>query len=95
VRAPGYLAVQTRAHTFSDTRILVKLTTPEKKNELVGYRVPIEAGVDGGEGGMPALEGDAGAPAAAWDAMVAPIAPVMPATPPPAPVPSTPVPAPQ
>jgi hypothetical protein len=55
VRASGYLAVQTRAHTFSDSRILVKLTPPEKKNELLGYRIPIEAGLEGGlpgEGGV-------------------------------------------
>jgi hypothetical protein len=55
VRAAGYLPVQTRAHTFSDSRVMVKLTRPDKKNELLGYKVPLEAGVpEGGlsEGGM-------------------------------------------
>jgi hypothetical protein len=45
VRAAGYLPVQTRAHTFADTRIVVKLTTPEQKATLVGYRAPIDAGM--------------------------------------------------
>jgi hypothetical protein len=59
VRTAGYMPVQTRAHTFSDTRVLVKLTPPDKKTELLGYRIPIDAGADGGEGGVawpPALE---------------------------------------
>jgi hypothetical protein len=46
VRAKGYLAVQTRAHTFSDNRVQVKLTAPDKKNELLGYRAPLDAGVE-------------------------------------------------
>ena len=47
VRAPGYLPVQTRAHTFADTRIVVKLTKPDQTQTLVGYRAPIDAGVEG------------------------------------------------
>jgi hypothetical protein len=43
VRAAGYLPVQTRAHTFSDSRISVKLTKPDEVNTLLGYRVPIQA----------------------------------------------------
>lgn len=46
VRAQGYLAVQTRAHTFSDNRVIVKLTPPENKSELFGYRAPLDAGVE-------------------------------------------------
>jgi hypothetical protein len=46
VRAQGYLPVQTRAHTFSDHRLLVKLTPPDNKQELLGYRAPLDAGVD-------------------------------------------------
>jgi hypothetical protein len=42
VRAQGYLAVQTRAHTFSDNRVVVKLTPPENASELLGYRAPVE-----------------------------------------------------
>jgi len=45
VRAVGYLPVQTRAHTFSDHRVIVKLTLPENKSELFGYRAPLDAGV--------------------------------------------------
>lgn len=45
VYAPGYLPVQTRAHTFEDSQIVVKLTTPENKSTLWGYRAPLDAGV--------------------------------------------------
>jgi hypothetical protein len=44
IRAPGYMPVQTRAQTFGDSRVTVKLTTPAQKNTLVGYREPIDAG---------------------------------------------------
>ncbi|HEY6881254.1 MAG TPA: hypothetical protein VI299_24680 [Polyangiales bacterium] len=77
VKADGYLPVQTRAYTFNDQKMLVKLTKPEESNTLLGYRVPIEAGIPVG------LEGDAGAPIAPVvpAAPVAPIAPVAPAFP--------------
>jgi hypothetical protein len=45
VRAPGYLQVQTRAHTFADSRVLVKLTKPDQTQTLVGYKAPIDAGI--------------------------------------------------
>ncbi|HEX5655869.1 MAG TPA: hypothetical protein VFX59_01690 [Polyangiales bacterium] len=45
VTAQGYLPVQTRAYTFNDSKMLVKLTKPEASNTLLGYRVPIEAGI--------------------------------------------------
>jgi hypothetical protein len=45
VYAPGFLPVQTRAHTFEDTQIIVKLTTPENMRTLWGYRAPLDAGV--------------------------------------------------
>jgi len=45
ITAPGYLPVQTRAHTFADTHVQVKLTTLEDKPTLWGYRVPLDAGV--------------------------------------------------
>jgi hypothetical protein len=57
VRSAGYLSVQTRAHTFSDTRVAVKLTPISKKNEVLGYRVPLDAGLDGAIEGGVALEG--------------------------------------
>lgn len=86
VRTANYLPVQTRAHTFSDTRVLVKLTPPDKKSELLGYRVPLEAGVDGGEGGVAWPTPEAGM-GTAWDAGV----PVVPA---PVPAPLLPAPTP-
>jgi hypothetical protein len=46
VRAKGYLPVQTRAYTFSDQNVVVKLTPIAYKSELLGYRVPLDAGVD-------------------------------------------------
>jgi hypothetical protein len=44
VRAEGFLPVHTRAHTFSDNKVLVRLTAPEATNTLLGYRVPLDAG---------------------------------------------------
>lgn len=50
IYAPGYLPVQTRAHTFEDSNIVVRLTTPEDMPNLWGYRAPLDAGVpDAGE----------------------------------------------
>jgi hypothetical protein len=46
IRPTNYLPVQTRAHTFSDHRVIVKLTPPENKSELLGYRAPLDAGVE-------------------------------------------------
>jgi hypothetical protein len=60
VRAAGYMPVQVRAHTFSDTRVAVKLTTVEQKSTLLGYRLPIDAGPEAGEP-VPPLS-DAGTP---------------------------------
>jgi len=57
VRAEGYLPVHTRAHTFSDTKVLVKLTAPEATMGLLGYRVPIDAGVPlVGPDGLPIVD---------------------------------------
>jgi hypothetical protein len=38
VRAEGYLPVHTRAYTFNDTRLSVRLTALEEKATLLGYR---------------------------------------------------------
>jgi hypothetical protein len=55
VYAPGYLPVQTRAHTFEDQQIAVKLTTEDNKQTLWGYRAPLDAGVPPGDpAAMPA-----------------------------------------
>lgn len=63
VRAGGYLSVQTRAHTFNDSKVVVKLTKPDKKSELLGYRIPLDGGLEGGvpdggvrfDGGFPGM----------------------------------------
>ena len=52
IRASGFLPVHTRAYTFTDSRVAVKLTPPAEKNKLFGYRED------------PAPNPDAGAPAA-------------------------------
>jgi len=85
VRATGYLSVQTRAHTFSDTRVQVKLTPVENISEVLGYRVPLDGGLDGGapEGGLTwdgGVPGDAGAvPLTAPDATLFQTVPTAPA----------------
>ena len=38
VRADNCLPVQTRAYTFADSKLIVKLTPLEQKNTLLGYR---------------------------------------------------------
>jgi hypothetical protein len=45
VRAAGYLPVETRAYTFADSKVAVKLTPPDQKKTLLGYReAPPDAG---------------------------------------------------
>lgn len=57
VKAEGFLPVHTRAHTFGDTKVVVKLTAIDQQATLLGYRAPIDAGVpllpDGGDLGLP------------------------------------------
>jgi hypothetical protein len=49
VRAAGYLPVNTRAYTFSDTRVTVRLTPVAEKHTLFGYRQELpDAGADAG-----------------------------------------------
>lgn len=45
VKAQGFLSVQTRAYTFADSKVSVKMTPPDQKKTLLGYR---EAVPDGG-----------------------------------------------
>jgi hypothetical protein len=52
VTSDGYVPVQTRAFTFSDTKLTVKLTPIDQKNTLLGYREE-----------LPPAAPDAGAPA--------------------------------
>jgi hypothetical protein len=58
VRADGFVPVQTRAYTFADSKVSVKLTKLDEKNTLLGYReeLPPDGGVPPGggpDGGMP------------------------------------------
>jgi hypothetical protein len=38
IRAKGFLPVHTRAYTFADSKLLVKLTPEEEKKTVFGYR---------------------------------------------------------
>ena len=74
IRAPGFLPVQTRAHTFGDTRLAVKLTRVEEKSTLFGYRAPLDdAGVPlVPDGGVP--EALSGMPGSLTQPAIAPAA---------------------
>jgi hypothetical protein len=56
VRADGCVPVQTRAYTFEDSKVAVKVTPIEEKNTLLGYREEIPAS----DGGMAASNPDGG-----------------------------------
>ena len=56
VRADGCVPVQTRAYTFEDSKVAVKVTPIDQKNTLLGYREEIPAG----DGGVPASNPDGG-----------------------------------
>jgi hypothetical protein len=49
VKSDGYITVQTRAYTFADTKVAVKLTPVDQKNTLLGYREELPP-----DGGAPA-----------------------------------------
>jgi hypothetical protein len=57
VKSDGYVTVQTRAYTFADNKVSVKLTKLDEKNTLLGYReeLPPDGGAPPGgpDGGMP------------------------------------------
>ncbi len=58
VKSDGFVTVQTRAYTFADSKISVKLTKLEEKNTLLGYReeLPPDGGAPPGgapDGGLP------------------------------------------
>jgi hypothetical protein len=54
VRSAGYLNVQTRAYTFADSKVAVKLTPPDQKKTLLGYREAPPPSPDGGAPPPPA-----------------------------------------
>ncbi len=62
VRVAGFLPVHTRAYTFSDSRVAIKLTPVSAKNTLFGYReeVPPEAAASPDAGAPPARRARAG-----------------------------------
>ena len=54
IRAAGFLPVHTRAYTFSDSRVAVKLTPVEEKNTLFGFRAEVPpVGAANPDGGAP------------------------------------------
>jgi hypothetical protein len=65
VRAAGFLPVHTRAYTFSDSRVAVKLTPVSEKKTLFGYRqeIPPEGAVSPDAGAPPAPSAPAPTPA--------------------------------
>ncbi len=52
LQSEGYLSVQTRAFTFADNKVTVKLTPVDQKNTLLGYRQELPP--DETDGGIPA-----------------------------------------
>jgi hypothetical protein len=78
VRAEGYLAVQTRAHTYADNRVTVKLTPVDKISEVLGYRAPLDAGVDvADQAALNAVTGaDGGVAQGALPTVLTPLAPL-------------------
>ncbi len=63
VRAKGFLPVHTRAHTFSDNKLFVKLTPEDQKHTLFGYRQALPADAGAPPPGPSGGGADAGAPA--------------------------------
>jgi hypothetical protein len=55
IHSEGYVPVQTRAFTFGDSKLAVKLTPLDQKNTLLGYReeVPPPPPVPSTDGGAP------------------------------------------
>jgi hypothetical protein len=75
IRASGFLPVHTRANTFSDTRLVVKLTPPLEKSKLFGYKQEVAPNPDAGvPEPLPPL-GPAVPPAPAAPTPLAPSAP--------------------
>jgi hypothetical protein len=64
VKSDGCVPVQTRAYTFADNKLAVKLTPLEEKSTLLGYRAelpPPDAGAPA-DAGAPPADPDAAAP---------------------------------
>jgi len=48
IKCDGFVTVQTRAYTFADTKLAVKLTPVDQKNTLLGYRAEVPPEPDAG-----------------------------------------------
>jgi hypothetical protein len=60
VKSQGYVTVHTRAYTFTNTVLAVKLTPVDKKNTIYGYREEVPPEADGGvPGALPSAPGAA------------------------------------
>lgn len=58
VKSQGYVTVHTRAYTFTNTVLAVKLTPVDKKNTIYGYREEVPPETDGGvPGALPSAPG--------------------------------------
>jgi hypothetical protein len=53
IKCDGFVTVQTRAYTFADTKLAVKLTPVDQKNTLLGYREEVPVTPDAGAPGAP------------------------------------------
>jgi hypothetical protein len=68
IKCQGFVTVQTRAYTFADSKLAVKLTPLDQKNTLLGYREevppppPPDAGVPGAPPAASALPPGVAAP---------------------------------
>jgi len=58
----GYIPVHTRAYTFTNSVVLVKMTPLDKKNTIYGYREEIPPETDAGAPGSGADAGTIGTP---------------------------------
>jgi hypothetical protein len=83
IRSEGFLPVNTRAYTFNDYKLNVKLTLATEKHMLLGFRNLPDAGLDAGTP-------DAGAPATPPPPATYGPAPQPPPPPPPSPQPQPP-----
>ena len=81
----GFVPVQTRAYTFGDSKVAVKLTPLDQKNTLLGYREEVPEAPPGPDGGVPPATAAPPPPgiAAPPPSAAAPLPPLVAAPPPP------------
>jgi hypothetical protein len=48
IKCEGFVTVQTRAYTFADSKLAVKITPLDQKNTILGYREEVPAEPDAG-----------------------------------------------